>query len=161
MFFNIKISTHKIFQERLISCLLVFGWSKSHLKSLLLLVLIYFEKPLTASYESISSPWECVWDTNESDCSLFKTCYLFLFLRVEISSPLRAHLLGSRVGGKSIEDGASGKQETSKKWVWSLGQEDALEEGMATHSSIFAWRIPWTEEADRLWFIGLQRVEHD
>ena len=63
--------------------------------------------------------------------------------------------------GKSIEDGASGKQETSKKWVWSLGQEDALEEGMATHSSIFAWRIPWTEEADRLWFIGLQRVEHD
>ena len=63
--------------------------------------------------------------------------------------------------GKSIEDGASGKQETSKKWVWSLGQEDALEEGMATHSSIFAWRITWTDEADRLWFIGLQRVEHD
>ena len=43
--------------------------------------------------------------------------------------------------------------------VRSLGQEDALEEGMATHSSVFAWRIPWTEEADRLWFIGLQRVE--
>ena len=32
---------------------------------------------------------------------------------------------------------------------------------MATHSSVFAWRIPWTEEADRLWFIGLQRVEHE
>ena len=30
--------------------------------------------------------------------------------------------------------------------VWSLGQEDSLEEGMATHSSILAWRIPWTEE---------------
>ena len=35
------------------------------------------------------------------------------------------------------------KQET---WVQSLGQEDPLEEGMATHSSILAWRIPWTEE---------------
>ena len=31
-------------------------------------------------------------------------------------------------------------------WVWSLGQEDPLEEGMVTHSSILAWRIPWTEE---------------
>ena len=34
----------------------------------------------------------------------------------------------------------------SKTWVWSLGQEDPLEEGMATHSSIPAWRIPWAEE---------------
>ena len=31
-------------------------------------------------------------------------------------------------------------------WVWSLGREDRLEEGMATHSSVLAWRIPWTEE---------------
>ena len=31
-------------------------------------------------------------------------------------------------------------------WVWSLGQDDPLEKGMATHSSILAWRIPWTEE---------------
>ena len=35
-------------------------------------------------------------------------------------------------------------------WVWSLGQEDPLEKGMATHSSILAWRIPWTEEPGRL-----------
>ena len=35
-------------------------------------------------------------------------------------------------------------------WVRSLGQEDPLEEGMATHSSIFAWRIPWTEKPDGL-----------
>ena len=34
--------------------------------------------------------------------------------------------------------------------VWSLGQEDSLEKGMATHSSILVWRIPWTEEADGL-----------
>ena len=38
-------------------------------------------------------------------------------------------------------------QEMPEKWVQSLGQEDPLEEGMATHSSILAWRISWTEEA--------------
>ena len=42
--------------------------------------------------------------------------------------------------------------------VRSLGQEDPLEEDMATHSSIPAWRIPWTEEPDKLWSMGLQRV---
>ena len=42
-----------------------------------------------------------------------------------------------------------------------LGQEDPLEKGMATHSSILAWRIPWTEEPGGLWPIGLQRVVHD
>ena len=45
--------------------------------------------------------------------------------------------------------------------VRSLGREDPLEEGMATHSSILAWRIPWTEEPDGLQYIGLQRVGHD
>ena len=45
--------------------------------------------------------------------------------------------------------------------VQSLGWEDTLEEGMATHSSILAWRIPWTEEPDGLQFTGSQRVRHD
>ena len=40
--------------------------------------------------------------------------------------------------------------------VWFLGGEDALEEEMATHSSILAWEIPWTEEPDRLRSMGLQ-----
>ena len=43
----------------------------------------------------------------------------------------------------------------------SLGWEDPLEEGMATHSSILAWRIPWTEEPGGLQSMGYQRVEHD
>ena len=43
----------------------------------------------------------------------------------------------------------------------SLGQEDALEKGRATHSSILAWRIPWTEEPGGLQSMGLQRVRHD
>ena len=41
-------------------------------------------------------------------------------------------------------------------WVQTLGQEDPLEEGMATYSSILAWRISWTEEPERLQFIGSQ-----
>ena len=45
-------------------------------------------------------------------------------------------------------------------WVWSLGWEDPLEKGMATHSSILAWRIPRTEEHGRLQSVGLQRVGH-
>ena len=45
--------------------------------------------------------------------------------------------------------------------VQSLGQEDPLEEGMATYSSVLAWRIPWTEEPGGLQSIGLQRVRHD
>ena len=45
--------------------------------------------------------------------------------------------------------------------IQSLHQEDSLEEEMATHSSILAWRIPWTEEPGRLWSTGLQRVGSD
>ena len=46
-------------------------------------------------------------------------------------------------------------------WVRSLGQEDPLKKGMATHSSILAWRIPWTEGPSGLLFVGLQRVVQD
>ena len=45
--------------------------------------------------------------------------------------------------------------------VQSLGQEDPLEEEMTTHSSILAWRIPWTEEPGGLQSMGLQRVGYD
>ena len=46
-------------------------------------------------------------------------------------------------------------------WVQSLDQEDPLEEGMATHSGILTWRIPWTEEPGRLQSMGSQRVRLD
>ena len=45
-------------------------------------------------------------------------------------------------------------------WVRSLGQKDPLEKGMATHSSILAWRIPWMEEPGGLQSMELQRVRH-
>ena len=46
-------------------------------------------------------------------------------------------------------------------WVPSLDGEDPLEKGMATHSGILAWRIPWTEEPGGLQSMGSQRVRHD
>ena len=67
---------------------------------------------------------------------------------------------------------ASGKESTclcrrckrcrfEEMWVWSLGWEDPLEWEVATHSSILAWEIPWTEEPGRLQSMGSQRVGHD
>ena len=49
-------------------------------------------------------------------------------------------------------------QKTQASWVQFLIQEDLLEEGMATHSSTLAWKIPRTEEPDKLQFMGWQRV---
>ena len=45
-------------------------------------------------------------------------------------------------------------------WVWTLSQEDPLEKGMATHSSILAWRIPWTEKPGEILSMGSQRIGH-
>ena len=60
--------------------------------------------------------------------------------------------------GGSVVKNLPAMQET---WVQSLGQEDPLEEGMATNSNILAWRIPWTEEPGRLQSIASQRVGCD
>ena len=46
-------------------------------------------------------------------------------------------------------------------WVWSLGWEYPLEKEIATHSSVLAWKFPWTEDAGRLQSMGMQRVGHD
>ena len=60
--------------------------------------------------------------------------------------------------------GASGKEsacQCKETWARSLGWEDPLEEGVATHSSILAWEIPWTEEPGGLQSMGSQSVGHD
>ena len=58
--------------------------------------------------------------------------------------------------------GSNGKESAcTVTGVRSLGWEDPLEKGMATHSSILAWRIPWAEEPGRLQSQGSQRVRHD
>ena len=50
-------------------------------------------------------------------------------------------------------------QNTKEMWVWPLGREDPLEEGMTTHSRVLAWRTPWAEGPGRQWTIGSQRVD--
>ena len=52
-------------------------------------------------------------------------------------------------------------QEMEETWFQSLGWEDPLEYEMVTHTCIFAWRIPWTEESGGLQSMGFQRVGHD
>ena len=63
--------------------------------------------------------------------------------------------------GHSVVKNLPAMQETQEMQVQSLGSEDHLEKEMATHSSILAWRIPWTEEPGGLQSIGLQRVGHN
>ena len=72
---------------------------------------------------------------------------------------------GIKIAGSNINNpGRSGGNKSACKRetrVQSLGWEDPLEKEMATHSSILAWRIPWTEEPGRLQSMGSQRVGHD
>ena len=63
---------------------------------------------------------------------------------------------------RGFPGGSAGKESTVQdNWVQYLDQEEPLEKGMATQSSILAWRIPWTEEPDGLQSMGLQRVRHN
>ena len=63
--------------------------------------------------------------------------------------------------GKTVVQVVKSLPAMPETWVQSLGQEDPLEKGMATHSSILSWRIPWTEEPGKLQSMGSQRVGHD
>ena len=63
-------------------------------------------------------------------------------------------------GGSRVKESPA-VHKIQEMWVQSLAQKDALEKNMATHSSILAWEIPWTEEPGGLQSMGLQRVRHD
>ena len=78
-------------------------------------------------------------------------CVLILYPATLLYSLIRTSLVAQTVRCLPT------MQET---WVQSLGQEDLLEKEMATHSSILAWKIPWTKETGRLLSMGLQRVRH-
>ena len=80
--------------------------------------------------------------------------------RLSIFSTLR---LGSilLLGFPSGSDGKESQSAVQETWVPCLDQEDPLEMGMATHTSVLAWRIPWTEEPGRLQSMESQRVGHD
>ena len=67
----------------------------------------------------------------------------------------------SPIGASLVPQKVKNLPAMQKTWVQSLGQEDPLEKGIATHSSILAWKIPWTEEPGGVQSLGLQRVRHD
>ena len=64
-------------------------------------------------------------------------------------------VLGTSPGGSAVKNPFA----MQEMWVQSLGQKEPLEEGMATHSSILAWEIPWTEAPDRQQFMGSQESD--
>ena len=88
-----------------------------------------------------------------ASCNLWDCKKLDTTECVHTHTPLRNEYISSLVA--QMIKNPTAMQET---WVQSLGQEDPLEKGMATHSGILAWRIPWTEEPGRLQSMGLQRV---
>ena len=87
---------------------------------------------------------------------IFLNVQFFKIRRYAIKQESVTHSQASLVA--QMVKNLSAMQET---WVRSLGWEDPLQKGMATHSSILAWRTPWTEEPGGLQSMGLQTVGHD
>ena len=88
---------------------------------------------------------------------------IYMYICICIHTHIKIYIYTGFPNGSAVKNlppntGDTGDQET---WVWSLDQEDPLEEEMATHSSTLAWKIPWTEEPDWLQSMGLQRVGHN
>ena len=122
-----------------------------------------------------------LWGRTESDTTerLHFHCSLSLFMHwrrkwqptpvfLPGESQRQGSLVGCRLWGRTESDTASLVAQMVKNlpamwetWVRSLIWEDPLEEGMATHSSVLAWRVPWTEEPHRLKSMGSQRAGHD
>ena len=74
---------------------------------------------------------------------------------------IRMHFFKVNLGTSLIAQSVKNLSAMPETWVRFLGQEDPLEKEMAFHSSTLAWKIPWTEEPDRLQSMGSQRVGHD
>ena len=98
----------------------------------------YFQSKLDSGQQCLYFIFLCL------DCYLFSSHNLFSFLPCLMVAQMVKSLPA-----------------VWETWVLSLGWEGALEEGMAMHSGILAWKIPWIEESGRLQFLGSQRVRHD
>jgi len=108
-----------------------------------------------------------VFDVSHECFVIFSIQVLYMLVRFSLQYfSLSLFFLSDCKWYLGFSGGPSGKEPTCRcrrreTRVWSLGREDPLEESMATHSSILAWRIPWTEEHGRVQSIVLQRVRHD
>ena len=89
--------------------------------------------------QSFHSPWDLQINISMALCYLYAT-WVSLVAQTENNLPV---------------------MQCRRPWVWTLGWEDPLEKGMATHSSILAWTTPWPEEPDGLRSVGSQRIRHD
>ena len=96
--------------------------------------------------------------TNISECELEKNSRMTTDSGRTDYNPMLVISFGLRTLVAQTVKNSPTMQET---WVRPLGWEDSLEEGMATHSSILSWRIPWTEEPGRLQSMGSPRVGHN
>ena len=83
-----------------------------------------------------------------------------LLLKIKCVWLIHVYIRGFPGGTRGKESSCQCRRH-KETWVWSLGREDLLEKEVTTHSSIPAWRIPWTEEPGGLQFMGSQRVGHD
>ena len=95
--------------------------------------------------------------------SLLSVSIFGLCLKLTVSQSASLDVLERGFPGDSIVKNLPAKAGDTGDgmWVWPLGWEDPLEKEMATHSSILAWRIPWTEEPDGLQSMGSETVGHD
>ena len=74
---------------------------------------------------------------------------------------INVHISKNFLENDSCDSDSKESTYNQESWIRSLGWEDLLEKGMAIHSSILAWRIPWTEEPSGLQSLGLQRIGHN
>ena len=106
---------------------------------------------------SVHSVFFGVWMSSYSSAICWKTSHSPLSCPSLLYGKAFIYRFEGFPGGSVIKNPPA----TAGDMVQSLGQEDPLEEGMVTHFSILAWRIPWTEDPGQLQSIGLQGVGHD
>ena len=132
------------------------GLNYSGLRDLVLIFLRTAEKPLGLSlWKEINHPRRIFVTENRRLSSVA------FHLVLNMTGILIKAVFVVRHIRRALEAQTYGLPTRRETWVQSLGQEDLLEKEMATHSSILAWKIPWTEEPGRLQSVGLQRVRHD
>ena len=98
---------------------------------------------------------------SDLDITILTEFFIRRWLNLEESVKLEGFQVNMGFPSGSVVKNPLAIQETQKTWVRSLGLEDPLKEGMATHSSVLAWRIPWTEKPGGLQSMGSHRVRHD